>query len=74
MSVNLQKRHIYDLRLLYKNDRKTKWLAEVLVPHYEEAVKIYLTRPANESKEQLRVLIQNCKSLSELLKENGLMV
>lgn len=74
MPVNLKERQIRHIRLLYKNERKAKWMAEVMLPNFEEAVNIYLTRPANESKDRVKVLIQNCKSLSELLKENGLIV
>lgn len=58
------------LHLIYKTDIRTKWLVELQMPGAQDAVTIYLTRPACETKQNLLSVIHRYQDLNTLFKQD----
>ena len=69
MNVEFGNLQVGNIMLVYRTDDRTKWLLEVLTADGEERLKIYLSRPANETKNRLTDVLKNYANLHALLRE-----
>lgn len=69
-SIDVKEFRLIGLKLVYKTDLQTKWLLEVHIAGKKEKIPIYLSRPANETENQLMYFIKSCNHLSDLIFKN----
>jgi len=67
--ILLQELRADQFELIYRTERKTKWLLKIQVPNHIQAVKIYLTRPANETPATLLHTMKCYKNLNDWFKK-----
>ncbi|RKD25081.1 hypothetical protein BEP19_04475 [Ammoniphilus oxalaticus] len=67
-SMELQQLKAEQLELLYRTEKKTKWLLKFRDP--EQSVNIYMTRPANETSGTLLHTIKCYKNLNDWFKKH----